>query len=78
MPHGARAVTGSQTHKTIVLTLADTGEGPPMAIRLKRLLKFALRVCSFRCVDVADVSDGSATSNANVADATKCQGPSKG
>lgn len=54
----------------VVLTLSDTGQGPPLDVRLARLLKVCLRIFSLRCVDVR-VSGDNATINANVADATE-------
>lgn len=36
----------------IVLRLADCGEGPPVEVKVRRLLKIAWRVLGLRCVDL--------------------------
>jgi hypothetical protein len=41
-------------NETYILTLEDTGDGPPAPIRLRRLLKLALRYMGFRCIDVRE------------------------
>src|SRR5687767_14780084 len=51
-----RAKRESMGQQQIQITLADTGEGPPLAVRLKRLLKIAGRVFALRCVDVRELS----------------------
>jgi hypothetical protein len=35
--------------KTFTLTLRPVGKGPPAIIRLRRALKYLLRVCGLRC-----------------------------
>ncbi len=34
------------------LTFRSEGDGPPIEIRVRRLLKMALRTCRLRCIDV--------------------------
>lgn len=41
------------------LTFRPEGDGPPVAARVKRLLKLALRSCGLRCIDAQRVPDGS-------------------
>ena len=54
-----RAHTQAATLKPVfVVTFRDTGEAPPLAIRTRMLMKLALRVYGFRCVDIRNVSDG--------------------
>lgn len=33
-------------------TMRPEGDGPPVECRVRRLLKFALRTCGLRCIDV--------------------------
>ena len=40
---------------TYILKLRATGKGPPAVIRLRRSLKYLLRVCGLRCVEVRPV-----------------------
>jgi hypothetical protein len=39
------------------LTLRSAASSIPPAIRLRRLLKLAGRVCAFRCIEVVEVAD---------------------
>jgi hypothetical protein len=41
------------------LTFRPEGDGPETAIRIKKLLKIALRSCGLRCTDVAAVDSDS-------------------
>lgn len=56
--YGSDGSDGSETD--VVVTLRDVGGSVPVALRLRRLLKVALRVFGLRCVDVrvADESHG--------------------
>jgi hypothetical protein len=44
--------------KTFTLTLRPVGKGPPAIIRLRRALKYLLRVCGLRCIRLAEDADG--------------------
>lgn len=37
----------------VILTLVSTGQGPPFAVRVRSLLKRALRAYGLRCVGIA-------------------------
>jgi hypothetical protein len=52
VPAGAGRVRVCERGTTVVLTLADTRTGPPFEIRLRRLLKVALRTFGLRCIDL--------------------------
>lgn len=45
----------SDCSAAVVLTLADSGEGPPLEIKLRRLLKIAGRTLGLRCIDVKEI-----------------------
>lgn len=38
--------------REVRLRLKAVGQGPPPAIRLRRLLKYALRNCGLRCLEI--------------------------
>jgi hypothetical protein len=41
----------------IKLIVKPEGDGPPVEHRVRRLLKYALRSCRLRCVDMAEEPD---------------------
>lgn len=45
-------MSGGPTYRLIVRV---QGPGPPPAIRVRRLLKLALRCCGLRCVEVEEI-----------------------
>jgi hypothetical protein len=40
------------------VTLRPVGDGPPVAVRLRHLLKLALRACGLRCLAVEKIAAG--------------------
>jgi hypothetical protein len=36
-----------------IIEVTPEGDGPPVEVRIRRLLKISLRVCQLRCVDVS-------------------------
>ena len=53
-PSGAGVKSSTDTPATVVLTLADTGGTVPFWLRVRRLLKYALRALGLRCVDMRE------------------------
>jgi hypothetical protein len=49
--------------KTWIIHVRPVGDGPPPEIRMRRLLKFALRSCGFRCTDIAYAATSSASAD---------------
>jgi hypothetical protein len=41
-------------HPAFTITLADMRQGPPVEIRLRRLLKIARRMFALECIDITE------------------------